>query len=63
MEQTMSNTTPSSYVEIEQTWKDGDVIEIKLPMKVTLEEMPNVSNFVSILRGPILLELKHLQKD
>lgn len=53
-----SNTTPSSYVEIEQTWKDGDVIEIKLPMKVTLEEMPNVSNFVSILRGPILLGAK-----
>lgn len=53
-----SNASPSSYIEIEQTWKDGDVIEIKLPMKVTLEEMPNVSNFVSIMRGPILLGAK-----
>lgn len=51
-------TAPSSYIEIERTWNDGDVIEIKLPMKVTIEEMPNVSNFVSIMRGPILLGAK-----
>lgn len=48
-------SVPSSYIEIERTWKNGDVVEIKLPMKVSLEEMPNVPHYVSIMRGPILL--------
>lgn len=51
-------SSPSSYILIERIWEDGDVVEVKLPMKVTLEEMPNVPNFVSIMRGPILLGAK-----
>lgn len=53
-----NGATPSSFVEIERTWRDGDVIEIKMPMNVILEEMPNVPSFVSIVRGPILLGAK-----
>lgn len=45
----------SSYVSVNRKWKDGDAVEISLPMKVTIEELPNVSKYISILRGPILL--------
>lgn len=46
---------PSSYILIDRNWKNGDVIEITAPMKVTVEELPNVPNYVAIMRGPILL--------
>ncbi|HJD75813.1 MAG TPA: glycoside hydrolase family 127 protein [Bacteroides reticulotermitis] len=45
----------SGYIMIDRKWKDGDVIEISLPMKVTVEELPNVPNYIAIMRGPILL--------
>jgi DUF1680 family protein len=53
-----AGSSPSSYIVIDRTWTDGDVIEISTPMKVTIEEMPNVPNYISILRGPILLGAK-----
>ena len=45
----------SSYVCIDREWKNGDVIEIRTPMRVTLEEFPNLPEYVAILRGPIVL--------
>lgn len=50
-----AEASPSSYVCIDRKWKDGDVVEIHTPMHVTLEELPNVPEYVAILRGPILL--------
>lgn len=47
--------SPSSYVCIDRKWKDGDVVEISTPMHVRLEELPNVPEYVAIMRGPILL--------
>lgn len=49
------NSKPSSYIAIDREWLDGDVVEIGFPMKVTIEELPNVPKFVSILRGPLVL--------
>lgn len=46
---------PSSYVCIDREWKDGDVVEIRTPMHVKLEEFPNMPEYVAILRGPIVL--------
>lgn len=43
------------YIEITRTWSDGDVVDLSLPMAVTLEEMPNVPDYVAIMRGPIVL--------
>ena len=48
----------SSYVCIDREWNDGDVIEIRTPMRVTLEEFPNMPEFVAILRGPIVLGMR-----
>ncbi|WP_291528799.1 glycoside hydrolase family 127 protein [Bacteroides sp. UBA939] len=50
-----AGSSPSSYIAIERTWKNGDVVEITTPMKVHIETLPNVPNYISIMRGPVLL--------
>ncbi len=50
-----AGSEPSSYVAIERDWKDGDVIELTLPMQVRVEELPNVPQYIAIMRGPVLL--------
>ena len=49
------DSIPSSYIAVEREWEDGDVVEISFPMPVTIEELPNVPNYISILRCPIVL--------
>lgn len=46
---------PGSYIAIDRQWSKGDVVEVKTPMTVKIEELPNVPNAISIMRGPILL--------
>lgn len=48
-------STPSSYVRIRREWRDGDRMEIELPMRTTVERLPDGSDWVAILRGPIVL--------
>ncbi len=47
--------TPGSYVAIDRKWKNGDVVEVTLPMEMRLEELPNCPEYVSIVKGPIVL--------
>jgi hypothetical protein len=49
---------PSSYISIDRVWNDGDTVEIETPMQFSIEELPNVPNYISILRGPIVLGAK-----
>jgi hypothetical protein len=46
---------PASFIEINRIWKNGDIIEIKLPMHNTLEYLPNNKQWASVLHGPILM--------
>lgn len=46
---------PSSYVAVPREWHDGDRVEIGLPMRTTIEGLPDGSNWYAILRGPIVL--------
>mgnify|MGYP000259453881 CR=1 FL=1 len=46
---------PSSYVSIKRTWKDGDVIDVKLPMHISVEKLPDGSNWVAFKYGPLVL--------
>jgi DUF1680 family protein len=46
---------PGSFVGIKRIWKSGDRLEIKLPFTLRLEEMPDDSNRVAIMYGPMVL--------
>ena len=52
------SSQPSSYAAITREWRDGDRIEIDLPMRTTIERLPDKSNYVAILHGPIVLAAK-----
>jgi len=53
----------SSYIEIDHTWRDGDSLEVILPMHTTLEPMPNVPDYMAVLHGPIVLAAKTGTED
>jgi hypothetical protein len=46
---------PGSFVEINRTWKTGDHVDVKIPMALRLEAMPDNPNRVAVLYGPIVL--------
>ncbi len=46
---------PSSYLALQREWHDGDRVEIELPMRTTVERLPDGSDWVALLRGPIVL--------
>jgi hypothetical protein len=49
---------PGSYFRLDNKWKQGDVIELLLPMKITMREWTNNKNSVSINYGPLTFSLK-----
>ncbi|MCX6301544.1 MAG: glycoside hydrolase family 127 protein [Bacteroidia bacterium] len=46
---------PGSFVPITKTWKSGDNIEVKMPFSLRLETMPDDSNRVSVMYGPLVM--------
>lgn len=42
-------SAPSSYVAVTRLWKDGDKIEIKMPMYVYTEPMPGNPKTVDVI--------------
>ena len=57
------DATPSSYVAITRKWRKGDVVEVGLPMRNTVEHMPNVPDYIAIMHGPILLGMRTGTED
>jgi DUF1680 family protein len=49
---------PGSYVSIAHAWKQGDRVDVALPMTTRLEQMPDKSNWYAVLHGPIVLAAK-----
>jgi DUF1680 family protein len=45
----------SGYVAIARTWRTGDVIDVRLPMAVRTEPLPNAPEYVAFAYGPIVL--------
>jgi len=46
---------PSSYIKLPGPWKNGDVIEVRFPMSLRLETMPDNPKRVAIMYGPLVL--------
>jgi DUF1680 family protein len=53
-----TTSLPSSYIAVDRTWSNGDKVEIELPMHTTTERLPDGSDYVAVLRGPIVLAAK-----
>jgi len=49
---------PSSYVAVNRLWKKGDLVTVALPMTNRIESLPNASEYVAFMHGPILLSAK-----
>ena len=43
------------YVEVQRTWKSGDVVEVRLPKTLRLEPTPDNPRRAAILWGPLVL--------
>lgn len=48
-------SSPSSYVAIQREWKHGDTVDVTLGMHTRVERLPDNSNWVALLHGPIVL--------
>jgi DUF1680 family protein len=46
---------PSSYAKIDRTWKNGDRVEVKLPMRLHLQTIPDDPTLAAIMYGPVVL--------
>ena len=46
---------PSRYISISRTWQTGDEVEIRLPMSLRIEAMPDKPDRIAFLYGPLLL--------
>lgn len=49
---------PGDYVSIARAWRKGDRVEVSLPMRTHLEQMPDKSNYYAVMHGPIVLAAK-----
>jgi hypothetical protein len=47
---------PGTFASIRNTWKDGDLVELELPMPLRLETVDaNHPEMVALLQGPLVL--------
>jgi uncharacterized protein len=46
---------PASYFRLTRTWKNGDLLSLRLPMSVRLECMPDSPDTCAVLYGPVVL--------
>jgi hypothetical protein len=46
---------PGSYVTVEREWKNGDTVEVRLPMSLHTEAMPDDPKMIALMHGPIVL--------
>ena len=51
-------SSSGKYVRIEREWKDGDVVELTMPMTVTADVWQQNKGSVSVNYGPLTLSLK-----
>lgn len=48
-------SNPSSYLTLKRTWRDGDRVEVLLPMNLHLSRMPDDPTVAAVMYGPLVL--------
>jgi hypothetical protein len=51
----VKNAKPASWLPLDRTWKDGDRVELRMPMSLHTMALPDDANTVAILYGPLVL--------
>jgi uncharacterized protein len=46
---------PGSYVVLDRTWRDGERLELRLPMRLHGHAMPDDSSVQAVMYGPLVL--------
>ena len=46
---------PGGVASLYRTWRDGDRIDIALPMRTRIEALPDGSDWVAVMHGPLML--------
>jgi uncharacterized protein len=46
---------PGGYVALNRTWRNGDTVELRLPMTLRTEPLPGNPDVVAFLYGPVVL--------
>lgn len=46
---------PGSFVPVMRNWKNGDVLTVEFPFSLRLESMPDDTNRVAVMYGPLVL--------
>ena len=52
---TSESVIENGYLVVDRVWKDGDVIDVSLPMKLSYELLPDGSNWAAFTSGPVVL--------
>jgi DUF1680 family protein len=47
--------SPSSYLSVNRAWKDGDRLELELPMSLHVETIPDDPTLQALMYGPLVL--------
>jgi uncharacterized protein len=55
--------TPSSYLTLDRTWKDGDKIQVSFPMSLHAAQTPDDSTLRAAMYGPLVLAGKLGKQD
>lgn len=50
-----ASASPGSYLAISRTWKNGDRVEMDLPMRLHIQAMPDDPQLQAVLYGPLVL--------
>jgi DUF1680 family protein len=46
---------PSSYLVLDRTWRDGERLEVHLPMRLHVHAMPDDASVQAVMYGPLVL--------
>jgi len=46
---------PGSFIPLDRIWKSGDIVKVQIPFTLRLEQMPDDSNRVAVMYGPLVL--------
>lgn len=46
---------PSSYLVLDREWKDGDRVDVTMPMSLHMQAMPDDRSIAAVMYGPVVL--------